>query len=94
MKLKLKLLRTVRRSRASTLPIESVVRNNELPLQKPADATQMFYPKAARIARNDGTLSTSLKILVSPEDNAELRHPSITSSGFADARGMASANLV
>ncbi|GAB2908036.1 GH36-type glycosyl hydrolase domain-containing protein [Paralcaligenes ginsengisoli] len=44
----------------------------------------IFSEDRARIVRHDGTLATSLEILVSPEDNAEIRRLSITNSGTKD----------
>ncbi|HEX7811371.1 MAG TPA: glucoamylase family protein [Burkholderiales bacterium] len=41
----------------------------------------VFLEDRARIERRDGTLSTSLEILVSPEDNAEVRLLSISNEG-------------
>ena len=41
----------------------------------------LFLEDRARITRTDGALSTALEILVSPEDNAEIRHLSITNDG-------------
>ena len=41
----------------------------------------LFLEDRARIRRTDGTLSTSLEILVSPEDNAEIRCLSISNDG-------------
>jgi cyclic beta-1,2-glucan synthetase len=41
----------------------------------------LFLEDRARIRRTDGTLSTSLEILVSPEDNAEVRCLSISNDG-------------
>ncbi len=40
-----------------------------------------FLEDRARIYRRDGTLATTLEILVSPEDNAEIRHLSIANHG-------------
>ncbi|MFC6520500.1 glucoamylase family protein [Undibacterium arcticum] len=48
---------------------------------EPANYQAVFFEDRARIERRDGTLSTALEILVSPEDNAEIRHLSITNSG-------------
>ena len=52
------------------------------PLGKEPDRYEVVFSEdRARIIRNDGTLSSSLEILVSPEDNAEIRRLSITNSG-------------
>ncbi|MBV6303560.1 phosphorylase [Candidimonas humi] len=40
----------------------------------------VFSEDRARISRQDGALSTTLEVLVSPEDNAEIRRLSITNS--------------
>lgn len=40
-----------------------------------------FAEDRARITRHDGTLTTALEIILSPEDDAELRHLSITNKG-------------
>ena len=41
----------------------------------------LFLEDRARISRRDGTLSTALEIMVSPEDDAEIRRLSITNDG-------------
>ena len=41
----------------------------------------LFLEDRARITRTDGTLSSALEILVSPEDNAEIRQLSISNQG-------------
>ena len=41
----------------------------------------LFLEDRARILRRDGTLSTALEIMVSPEDDAEIRRLSITNDG-------------
>ncbi len=48
---------------------------------EPDEYEAVFLEDRARIERRDGTLSTCLEILVSPEDNAEIRRLSITNSG-------------
>ena len=44
----------------------------------------LFLEDRARITRADGTLRTSLEILVSPEDNAEVRYLSISNNGLRE----------
>jgi cyclic beta-1,2-glucan glucanotransferase len=52
------------------------------PVGAEADAYEaLFSEDRANIARTDGALTTSLEILVSPEDNAEVRRLSITNRG-------------
>ena len=47
-----------------------------------ADAYEaVFLEDRARISRRDGTLASALEILVSPEDDAEIRRLSITNEG-------------
>jgi len=41
----------------------------------------LFLEDRARITRTDGSLSSALEVLVSTEDNAEIRHLSITNEG-------------
>ncbi len=41
----------------------------------------VFSEDRARFVRHDGTLSTCLEIIVSPEDNAEIRRLTLTNSG-------------
>ncbi len=48
---------------------------------EPDSYEALFLEDRARIRRTDGTLSTSLEILVSPEDNAEVRCLSISNDG-------------
>jgi cyclic beta-1,2-glucan synthetase len=44
-----------------------------------------FFEDRAEFHRRDGSVSTTLEVVVSPEDNAELRHVSLTNFG-AEAR--------
>ena len=48
-----------------------------------------FSEDRAEIARRDGTLTTTLEVAVSPEDDAEVRRVSLTNLGTADARDRA-----
>ncbi|HYJ20324.1 MAG TPA: glucoamylase family protein, partial [Burkholderiales bacterium] len=48
---------------------------------EPDDYEAVFLEDRARIERRDGTLLSCLEILVSPEDNAEIRRLSITNNG-------------
>ena len=62
----------------------------------PADAARAGQlrgrrsPRTAReIVRRDGTITTTLEVVVSPEDDAEVRRVSLTNLGHADARDRA-----
>lgn len=50
---------------------------------EPKQYEAVFGEDRARIIRHNGTLSTTLEIIVSPEDNAELRRLSIVNKGTA-----------
>ncbi len=47
----------------------------------PEDYQVHFVEDRARITRTDGTISTALEVIVSPEDNAEIRRVSLTNKG-------------
>ena len=49
---------------------------------EPDEYHVMFAEDRARIRRRDGTLTTVLEVVVSPEDDAEVRRLSITNDGF------------
>jgi cyclic beta-1,2-glucan synthetase len=48
---------------------------------EPANYTATFTEDRAQIERTDGTLTTMLEVVVSPEDDAEVRRVSITNGG-------------
>ncbi len=48
---------------------------------EPDEYSATFHEDRAEIIRHDGTLSTTLDVLVSPEDDAEVRRVSISNSG-------------
>jgi cyclic beta-1,2-glucan synthetase len=48
---------------------------------EPKQYEVIFAEDRARIIRHDGTLTTTLEIILSPEDDAELRRLSITNKG-------------
>jgi cyclic beta-1,2-glucan synthetase len=48
---------------------------------EPDDYQVNFTEDRAEFTRRDGTLSTTLDVLVSPEDDAEVRRVSITNNG-------------
>ena len=49
---------------------------------EPDDYTVTFAEDRVRITRRDGALTTVLEVIVSPEDDAEVRRVSITNDGF------------
>ncbi len=51
---------------------------------EPDDYLVTFTEDRAEFMRTDGTLKTCLEIVVSPEDNAEVRRLSIANSGYRD----------
>ncbi|MEO6072940.1 MAG: glucoamylase family protein [Burkholderiales bacterium] len=49
--------------------------------QQPDDYAVAFFEERARIIRNDGDITTALEVVVSPEDNAEVRQLRVTNTG-------------
>ena len=54
--------------------------------REPDDYDVTFNEDRAEFVRRDGTLTTTLEVLVSAEDDAEVRRVSITNNGTARAR--------
>ena len=50
------------------------------------DYAVVFNEDRAQISRRDGTLATTLEVVVSAEDDAEVRRVTVTNGGAADAR--------
>ncbi|MEO5861918.1 MAG: glucoamylase family protein, partial [Burkholderiales bacterium] len=50
-------------------------------VQEPDHYVAAFFEERARIARRDGDIASTLEVVVSPEDNAEVRLLSLTNNG-------------